>query len=257
MGPLDPEGIRDATPAGDRRPDAWTSYTGSWTWPPILIARPVYWRARAWRWCFEKPSARTRNSMEMAVFQLGGHPDVHPGWRGGNGRPGVRRGRHSDSGQSYHGCIGARVFAHATVERMAGEGRGAQSSTCCPTRLIHSRPWPTSLTLTDELQQEDPRRPWPAGSVAYVGDGNNMFRSLALAGWDAGRRSPVHRATPDYRLLAADRDRLAAAGVVVTEFDRVDRRGGRRRRPSTPTSGPLWARRTRPPNGTGTLRASG
>ena len=37
---------------------------------------------------FEKPSARTRNSMEMAVVQLGGHPYTsaipRSGWTGAN-----------------------------------------------------------------------------------------------------------------------------------------------------------------------------
>jgi ornithine carbamoyltransferase len=35
--------------------------------PPVLAGKGV-------ALLFEKPSARTRNSSEMAVFQLGGHP---------------------------------------------------------------------------------------------------------------------------------------------------------------------------------------
>ena len=31
-------------------------------------------RARAWRCCSRSPRRRTRNSSEMAVFELGGHP---------------------------------------------------------------------------------------------------------------------------------------------------------------------------------------
>ena len=62
---------------------------------------------------------------------------------------------------------------------------------------------------------------WPADgltgrTVAYVGDGNNVFRSLALAAGMLG--AEVRFAGPSgYRLSEVDRDRLAAAGVSFTE----------------------------------------
>ena len=67
---------------------------------------------------FEKPSARTRNSMEMAVVQLGGHPMYIQGAEVGfDARESVEDVTRTLA--CYHGAVGARVFAHATVERMA------------------------------------------------------------------------------------------------------------------------------------------
>ena len=54
-------------------------------WKPIRDAAAGARRARAWPLLFEKPSARTRNSIEMAVVQLGGHPIYDPR-RGGRPR---------------------------------------------------------------------------------------------------------------------------------------------------------------------------
>jgi ornithine carbamoyltransferase len=67
---------------------------------------------------FEKPSARTRNSMEMAVVQLGGHPVSIRGEEVGID---VRESA-EDVARTlacYHAAIGARVFEHGKLERMA------------------------------------------------------------------------------------------------------------------------------------------
>ena len=67
---------------------------------------------------FEKPSARTRNSMEMAVVQLGGHPMYIQGDEVGmDVRESVEDVTRTLA--CFHACIGARVFGHSTVERMA------------------------------------------------------------------------------------------------------------------------------------------
>src|SRR5207344_519773 len=67
---------------------------------------------------FEKPSARTRNSMEMAVVQLGGHPVTI---RAEEVSLDVRESVEDVTRTlaSYHAVIGARVFEHTKVERMA------------------------------------------------------------------------------------------------------------------------------------------
>jgi len=161
---------------------------------------------------FEKPSARTRNSMEMAVFQLGGHPMyIQAGEVGMDVRESVEDVTRTLA--SYHGCIGARVFAHATVERMAGEG-------LVPIVNMLSDEAHPLQALADVLTLQQEFGDLAGRTVAYVGDGNNMFRSLALA---AGMLGAEVRFTgpPGYRLPEADRDRLAAAGVVVAEFDRA------------------------------------
>ncbi len=59
---------------------------------------------------FEKPSARTRNSMEMAVVQLGGHPVYDPTRRGGPRRAREHRGRrpHPRLLLRRHRCAGVQ-----------------------------------------------------------------------------------------------------------------------------------------------------
>ena len=67
---------------------------------------------------FEKPSARTRNSTEMAVVQLGGHPVTIRGEEVGfDVRESVEDVTRTLAG--YHSAIAARVFEHSKLERMA------------------------------------------------------------------------------------------------------------------------------------------
>jgi len=67
---------------------------------------------------FEKPSNRTRHSMEMAVVQLGGHPIYTRGEEVGfDTREPVEDV--AKVLQGYHALIAARVFDHLTVTRMA------------------------------------------------------------------------------------------------------------------------------------------
>lgn len=66
---------------------------------------------------FEKPSNRTRHSMEMAVVQLGGHPVYTRGEEVGfDVRESVEDIGRIMSG--YHGVLAARVFKHSVVARL-------------------------------------------------------------------------------------------------------------------------------------------
>ena len=70
---------------------------------------------------FEKPSNRTRQSMEMAVVQLGGHPVYTRGEEVGfDRRESVEDVTRVMAG--YHGMLAARVFEHAVVERSGSQG---------------------------------------------------------------------------------------------------------------------------------------
>src|ERR1035437_7650386 len=67
---------------------------------------------------FEKPSARTRNSTEMAVFGLGGHPVYIQGSEVGLDT----RESAEDIARTlgcYHRVLCARVFDHDVLVRMA------------------------------------------------------------------------------------------------------------------------------------------
>lgn len=162
---------------------------------------------------FEKPSARTRNSMEMAVVQLGGHPlTIRPDEVGLDTRESVEDVTRTLC--CYHSMIGARVFEHSKVERMAA------SSTVPVVNMLSDDAHPLQaladvLTLAECFGGVDSL----AGrSVAFVGDGNNVARSLALGAGMVGMR--VRIATPrGYEPSAGDVARILAAGVdlVVTD----------------------------------------
>ena len=122
---------------------------------------------------FEKPSLRTRNSMEMAVFQLGGHPLYIQGDEVGlDTRESVEDVTNTLAG--FHAAIGARVFEHSKVERMAAVDRvpivNLLSDASHPMQALAD-----VLTIIQEFGSVEDR------VVAYVGDSNNVTRSLGLA----------------------------------------------------------------------------
>ena len=156
---------------------------------------------------FEKPSARTRNSMEMAVFQLGGHPlTIRPDEIGLDVRETVEDVTRTLC--CYHAAIGARVFEHSKLERMTAV------STVPVVNMLSDDGHPLQaladvLTLAGEFGGFEAL----AGRrIAYVGDGNNVARSLALACGMVGM--DVRIATPvGYELPPSDLARLRAMGI--------------------------------------------
>jgi len=122
---------------------------------------------------FEKPSNRTRHSMEMAVHQLGGHPVYTRGEEVGfDVREPVEDIARVMSG--YHGLLAARVFSHSTVARLA-----AASPVPVVNMLSdHSHPL---QALADVLTMQQVHGSLDGARVAYVGDYNNVSRSLAEA----------------------------------------------------------------------------
>lgn len=122
---------------------------------------------------FEKPSNRTRHSMEMAVVQLGGHPVYTRGDEVGlDVRETVEDVTRILAG--YHGVIAARVFDHATVERMAAV------SSVPVVNMLSDRSHPLQA-LADVVTMEQAVGSLSGVRVAWVGDYNNVARSLAEA----------------------------------------------------------------------------
>lgn len=122
---------------------------------------------------FEKPSNRTRHSMEMAVVQLGGHPVYTRGEEVGlDVRETVEDVTRILAG--YHGIIAARVFDHSTVERMAAV------SSVPVVNMLSDRSHPLQA-LADVVTMEQLVGTLDGVRVAWVGDYNNVARSLAEA----------------------------------------------------------------------------
>jgi ornithine carbamoyltransferase len=147
---------------------------------------------------FEKPSTRTRISFEVGVVELGGSPLVLHG-----DELQLSRGESiADTGRvlsRYLDAIAIRSGSHGSVVELAGASSvpviNALTPEHHPCQVLADL-----LTLRERFGELRGLR------VAYVGDGNNVARSLALLGRTAGVEVAV--ASPDgYRIepgLAAE-----------------------------------------------------
>jgi ornithine carbamoyltransferase len=143
---------------------------------------------------FERPSTRTRLSFEVGVVELGGHPLVL--------RPGelqLSRGesiRDTALVLSRHvQAVGVRTGPHADVAELAA------AASIPVFNMLTAEHHPVQaladlMTLQEAFGRLDGLR------LAYVGDGNNVARSLAIAGALAGVEVVV--ASPEGYELAGD-----------------------------------------------------
>ena len=159
---------------------------------------------------FEKPSGRTRNSMEMAVVQLGGHPMyIKPDELGIDSRETAEDVVRVMAG--YHKILAARVFDHGRLERMAAAN--AMPIVNLLSDLAHPM-----QALADLLTIEQEIGLAKVGKVAYVGDANNVWRSLALGcsmlGIETSVASPV-----GHKPNELDLDRVLSSGGSVQVTD--------------------------------------
>jgi ornithine carbamoyltransferase len=176
--------------------------------PPAALGRPLDGLGVAL--IFEKPSNRTRQSMEMAVFQLGGHPVYTRGeeidWD-------VREPVEDvvQIMQGYHAVIGARVYRHAVLERMV-DVAGVPIVNMLSDRSHPLQAFADALTMAQAIG------PIAGKTVAWVGDYNNVARSLgeisALLGAHLRFACPTGYA-PNVAELAR-LEQLGAAGVTAT-----------------------------------------
>lgn len=171
------------------------------------LHRPMEGRGAAL--LFEKPSARTRHSTEMAVVQLGGHPIyVRPDEVGIDTRESAEDVARTLT--QFHAAICARVFDHGVLERMAGAGSvpvvNLLSDAAHPLQAVADL-----LTLDASVGLE-------GRTVAWVGDFSNVARSLALGCALTG--VAVRVASPDgYGPSADDVARVRALGGSIEVGD--------------------------------------
>lgn len=159
---------------------------------------------------FEKPSARTRTSSEMAIARLGGHPVSLTAAEVGIDT----RETAEDLGRlmsGYGKLIGARVFEHHKLERMASV------ATVPVVNLLSDDAHPVQ-TLADLLTLRQSFGRLAGLTVAYVGDANNVARSLGIGCGLVGASFRIS-SPPGYTFDEVSLDRIRSAGTDVVVFD--------------------------------------
>jgi ornithine carbamoyltransferase len=180
---------------------------------PAELGRPLDGRGVAL--IFEKPSTRTRHSTEIAVVELGGHPVYTRGEEVGidTREPAEDVVRILEG---YHAVIAARVFDHRVLLRMA------TVATVPVVNLLSDRAHPLQA-LADALTMEEELGSLEASRVAWVGDYNNVARSLAeialMLGADVSFACPPGFGPDDVEL---ERLTLAGKGSVSLHHRPVD-----------------------------------
>jgi ornithine carbamoyltransferase len=164
---------------------------------------------------FEKPSARTRNSMEMAAVQLGAHPVYIQRDEVGLG---IRESA-QDVARTlacYHSVIAARVKDHAVLEQMA-------EAVDTPVLNMLSDSDHPLQALADLLTVRQLLGRVEGARIAFIGDANNVARSLAegcaLLGAEFTIASPHDYAAPlpGARRVADPREAVEGVDIVYTD----------------------------------------
>lgn len=158
---------------------------------------------------FEKPSLRTRHSCETAVVQLGGHPVTF------RAEEVVTGGREPLTDiatvlSGYHALIGGRVFDHGTLEQLVSTAK-------VPIVNLLSDSGHPCQTIADLLTMKQEMGELAGRTVSWVGDYNNVARSLSLGAARTGMKMRI--ASPaGFGPTDVDIERLLAAGLSEPPF---------------------------------------
>jgi ornithine carbamoyltransferase len=202
----------------DFDPETWEHLLGLALEPPAHAALAGQGVALL----FQKPSARTRNSTEMAVVDLGGHPVYIQGTEVGLDE----RETAEDVARTlacYHRVICARVFERSMLVRMAAALK--RSGFDVPVvNLLCDTAHPCQA-VADVLTMREALGSLTGRVLTYVGDANNMARSLAKAALLEGME--VRFVTPAAYAFSGDEladlqgfaDRVGRGGSVQVTDD--------------------------------------
>jgi ornithine carbamoyltransferase len=165
---------------------------------------------------FQRPSTRTRISFEVGVAELGATPIVLR-----EDEMQVSRGESvGDTARVLSRYVDAIVIRSSSHEAVAELAAAAEVPVVNALTPLHH----PCQALADLLTLRERRGDLAGARLAYVGDGNNVARSLAIAGELAGVEVVV-AAPPGYQLepgheakLTDDpRDAAAAADAIYTD----------------------------------------
>ena len=185
-----------------------------------LISDAIDLKARGWlsmlsgktlAIMFEKPSLRTRVSFELAMRQLGGQTIYLSPAEVGLGQreavPDVARVL-----SRYVDAIAARTFSHQALEVLA-------SYSSVPVINALSDWEHPCQALADLLTIYEKKEELNGLTLAFVGDGNNVARSLmlaaALTGMNFQMASPPGYAIDDKTLNLAQSNALGSGGEIL------------------------------------------
>jgi ornithine carbamoyltransferase len=165
---------------------------------------------------FEKPSTRTRVSFEAGIVELGGHPMLLR-----QGEMQLSRGESvKDTAlilSRHVQALGVRTGPDALLEELAAEGS-------IPVFNMLTAGHHPAQALADLMTLRERFGRLEGLKVAYVGDGNNVARSLALLGDRAGVEVAI-ASPPGYQLedglpaTLTDDPRAAVAGAHAVYAD--------------------------------------
>jgi ornithine carbamoyltransferase len=165
---------------------------------------------------FEHPSTRTRTSFEAGIVELAGHPMVL--------RPGELQLTRGESVRDTAlvlsrnvAAIGLRTGSESTLSELAAHAE-------VPVVNMLSPGHHPCQALADLMTMREAFGPIAGRRLTYVGDGNNVARSLALVGRLAGVDVTVaapqgYQLEPEAGAFPADDPEVAAAGADVLYTD--------------------------------------
>ena len=161
---------------------------------------------------FNRPSTRTRVSFEIGVHELGGHPLVLR-----EGELQLSRGESPRDtalllSRIVH-AVGIRTGPHAEVEELANHAS-------IPVVNMLTRDHHPCQVLADVMTLRERFGALDGLKLAYVGDGNNVARSLTIAGALAGVEvvvaSPPELSLPEAEPVELE-DAVCGAHAIYTD----------------------------------------